>query len=91
MINFIRIGKAIYNLENWWECRRMVVFVLRAYIHYSVMKKLYDFFVLDTDKRKFIKVNKYPLEQVTRAFFYNKSTMHERMDIIKDHISFLLE
>ena len=91
MINFIRIGKAIYNLENWRECRRMVVFVLRAYIHYSVMKKLYDFFVLDTDKRKFIKVNKYPLEQVTRAFFYNKSTMHERMDIVKDHISFLLD
>lgn len=91
MINFINIGKSVYNLENWRERRRMAVFVLRAYIHYPVMKELLDFFMQDMDKRKFLKVNKYPLEQVTRAFFYNKSTMQERIGIVKDHTAFLME
>lgn len=90
MINFVRIGKAIYDLSNWRERRRMIVFVLRAYICYPQMKKLYDFFVQDTARRKYLDKSKYPLEQVTRAFFYNKSTMSERIDIVKEHVSFIM-
>lgn len=91
MINFVNIGISIYNLDNWREKRRMWVFVLRAYLHYPAMRKLYEYFMDNAVRRQYLDNNKYPLEQVTRAFFYNKSTMQERIELVKEHIAYITE
>ena len=36
-----------------------------------------------------LEVNPFPIEQVTRAFFYNKSTLLERVQLVKNHYELL--
>ncbi len=89
MIDFITIGKQIYDVKNWREVHRLLVFLLRSCLHYSDMKKLYDFFWKDELLRETFKDKMYPLEQVTRAFFYKDSTFEERSDLIRNHYRYL--
>lgn len=89
MLNFIKIGKQIYNMDNPREVHRMIVFVIRAYLHYPTMAKLYRFFQEEDTRRVIIEKNKFPLEQATRAFFYKGSTLAEREQLIRNHFIFL--
>lgn len=91
MINFFAIGKQIYNAKNWRELHRCVVFVLRAYLHYGSVKRLHDFFFRDSLRKEAFAENPYPLEQVTRAFFYKGSTLAERISLIENHYCYLQE
>ena len=83
------IGKRIYNLDNFSEKRRYFVFLLRSLGHRRDLKDLLSFFEEDSVRRELFSYNPYPLEQVTRAFFYNQSTFSERLLLIKKHYELL--
>ena len=47
MLDYISLGKKIYNTENPREARRMVVFVGRCLLNMGRMKRLHQFFTSD--------------------------------------------
>ena len=83
------IGKRIYNLENPREKRRYYVFLLRAMLHRRALKELVDFFNAVPARSKLLERNPFPVEQATRAFFYNKSTFAERVQLVRQHYELL--
>ena len=83
------IGKRIYNLKNTREKRRYYVFLLRAILHRGELRVLVNFFNAIPVRSKLLEVNPFPIEQVTRAFFYNKSTFSERVQLVKNHYELL--
>ena len=83
------IGKRIYNLKNPREKRRYYVFLLRAMLHRRTLKELVDFFNAAPARGKLLELNPFPIEQATRAFFYNKSTFSERVQIVRQHYELL--
>ena len=87
----IELGKRIYDTSNPREKHRFVVFVGRSLLHKSAMQDLYDWFMLDDERRQILEKNPFPMEQVTRAFFYKGSTFRERVDIVKNHYRYLLD
>lgn len=89
MREFIELGKKIYDMDNPREVRRMVVFVGRAMLHYREMKQLMRWFAVDKVRQQLIAASPFPLEQVTRAFFYNGSTFAARVKIVREHMDFL--
>lgn len=89
MQEFIDLGKRIYNMKNPREKHRMVVFVARALLHRRAMRQLMDWFQRDPARRQILEESPFPLEQVTRAFFYKGSTFAERAKLIKAHVSYL--
>ena len=83
------IGKRIYNLKNPREKRRYYVFLLRAMLHKRALKELVDFFNAVPARSKLLERNPFPVEQATRAFFYNKSTFAERVQLVRQHYELL--
>jgi uncharacterized protein VirK/YbjX len=81
----IELGKRIYDTSNPREVHRLIVFVGRAMLHYSGMKSLQQFFAEDELRQRILAKNPFPMEQVTRAFFYNGSTFAERDELIRNH------
>ena len=79
------IGKRIYDLNNPREKRRYFVFLLRSLVHRKELRELVEFFQQDAARKQILEVNPFPIEQATRAFFYNKSTFEERVNLIKAH------
>ena len=53
------------------------------------MKELDDFFRQDAVLREVAEIYPFVYEQLTRAFFYHRSTFDERAAIVKAHMSFL--
>lgn len=45
MINYIRLGKKIYNTKNTSETRRMLVFIVRCLLNTGRMNRLHRFFM----------------------------------------------
>lgn len=88
MKNFIELGKKIYDLNNPREAHRFAVFVARCCLHPKKLQKLEEFFsqseILSDIAEKF----PFVYEQATRAFFYNRSTFDERMNLIEEHMKF---
>lgn len=84
----IKIGNHIYDLNNWRECHRFIVFIARAMIHANGMKKLLAFFHENEARQAILAENGFQAEQVTRAFFYAGSTFQERLELIENHILF---
>lgn len=89
MYEFIELGKKIYDTKNPREVRRMLIFLLRSCYHHVEMKRLLGWFADDPVRKKLMMVSPFPIEQVTRAFFYNGSTFSERVCIVREHIDFL--
>lgn len=85
------IGKRVYDLKNPREKRRYLTFLVRAFFHKREVNKLIKYFVEDDLRRKALEANPFPIEQITRAFFYNKSTLAERSQLIKEHYDILQE
>lgn len=90
-MNYIELGKKLYNMNNPREVRRMAVFVARAIIHNSGLQKLDAFFRNVPALSNFIDEYPFPLEQATRSFFYKDSTFQSRSKLIEEHFSFLAE
>ncbi len=69
----------------------MAIFLARTLLHRSDMHRLLRYFEEDPLRRRMLEKNPFPMEQATRAFFYNKSTFDERAALICAHYSFLQE
>lgn len=89
MESLVTLGKRIYNINNKSEMHRMLVFLARAKLHYKGMRELYEFFQQTDERKELIQDNPFPMEQVTRAFFYNGSTFAERSRLIRYHYEYL--
>lgn len=90
MLNLVEIGKRIYDTKNPREAHRFAVFFIRGTLHLRKLQKLYDYFMQDAPRRKILAKNPFPIEQATRAFFYNNSTFDERLRLITEHYDFCL-
>ena len=91
MQSLVELGKKIYNMNNPREVRRMVIFVLRGHLYRSTMRELFDFFGQNELLAEVADSYPFVYEQPQRAFFYNKSTMRERLDLLKAHFSLLTD
>ena len=85
----IDLGKRIYNTDHPREFHRFLVFLGRSILHASEMKQLYTWFQQDEQRQLILKKSPWPMEQVTRAFFYAGSTFAERKQLIMDHFTIL--
>ena len=90
-MNFIELGKKIYNLNNPREAHRFAVFVARCCLHPQRMARLEEFFNQSEILKKIADVYPFVYEQPTRAFFYHRSTFDDRMTLVTDHMKFLTE
>ena len=91
MKSFIELGKKMYDMDNPREVRRMWTFVIRGYLYYGQIKKLDQFFQQNKELRELADIYPFVYEQSTRAFFYNKSTLQERISLVENHMTFMLE
>ncbi len=87
----IELGKSIYDTSNPRELHRLLVFVGRSMIYQSAIKDLLAFFAASDSRRKLLAENAFPVEQMTRAFFYAGSTVAERKQLIMAHYATLEE
>lgn len=88
MTNYIDLGKKIYDMNNPREVRRMAVFVARSLLHNSGMQQMINYFNSRPEMKEFIEESPFPVEQVTRAFFYKGSTFDERCKLVREHFDF---
>ena len=84
----ITLGRRIYNLDNRREQHRFIVFIIRSLLHYKSVMCLYKWFQEDEARKKIIDQNPFPIEQMTRAFFYAGSNSEERANLIKQHFAY---
>ena len=89
MQNFVELGKKIYNLNNVREAHRFVVFVTRCTFNVGKMRKIIKFFQSSELLSRVAETFPFVYEQPTRAFFYNRSTFEERINLIEEHMTFL--
>ena len=89
MLDYIALGKKIYNMENPREVRRCVVFVARCLLNNGRMNRLHQFLMDDPLFTRIADTYPFVYEQPTRAFFYRNSTFDERAQIVEQHMTFL--
>lgn len=88
-MDYIELGKKIYNMENPREVKRCVVFVARCLLNNGRMKKLHQFFHQNELLAKVAEEYPFVYEQPTRAFFYRNSTFDERVELLEQHMRFI--
>lgn len=88
-MDYIDLGKKIYNMENPREVKRCVVFVARCLLNNGRMKKLHQFFHQNELLAKVAEEYPFVYEQPTRAFFYRNSTFDERVELLEQHMRFI--
>ena len=91
MQNFITLGKKIYDMNNPREAHRMVVFVTRCCLNYRKMKQIDAFFQQNELLRQISESFPFVYEQPTRAFFFYRSKISERIRLMEEHMTFLQE
>ncbi|MBR2215267.1 MAG: DUF535 domain-containing protein [Selenomonadaceae bacterium] len=84
----IGLGKQMYDVKNWREAHRLAVYIGRCFLHSEDMTELYAWFQADATRREILANNPFPMEQVTRAFFYAGSTFAERRQIVQYHLAY---
>lgn len=88
-MDYIELGKKIYNMENPREVKRCVVFVARCLLNNGRMKKIHQFFHQNELLAKVAEDYPFVYEQPTRAFFYRNSTFDERVELLEQHMRFI--
>lgn len=83
------VGKSLYKTHVLKEFKRYVVFMTRCHLHTRYMDDILDFFAANELRQKMLKGTPSFVEQVTRSFFYKKSTWAERVEIVKNHVTYL--
>ncbi len=91
MSSFVELGKKIYRLENPREAHRFLVFVARCCLNSKKMKRVEEFFAQDKLLSEIAEKFPFVYEQVTRAFFYYRSTFDERIKLVEEHFEFLAQ
>lgn len=84
------IGKQIYRLNVPREARRYYVFLLRSLKYRKKLNELQRHFTSTSLLKEIQKLYPFVYEQPTRAFFYNKSTFDERVELVKHHMDYLV-
>lgn len=90
-MDYIRLGKKMYDTSNKREARRFVVFILRCLLNRGRMERLAAFFRQSPLLEKLAEEYPFVYEQPTRAFFYHRSTFDERAAIVEQHMKYLAE
>lgn len=85
------VARRAYRFHIARERHRAFVFMVRGLLYGPQLRELYDFFHETEERRALYERNPFPLEQATRAFFYAGSTVRSRIDLIREHYSFLEE
>lgn len=87
---YAQLGAKIYTANNnkLSSYRRMVVFIIRSMVNNGKMQELKQFFQMNSLRQDIIAAHPFVFEQVTRSVFYYRSTFIERLNVIKEHISF---
>lgn len=88
-MDYIRLGKTIYDTKKSREARRFVVFVVRSFLNSKRMERIRRFFTADSLLARVAEEYPFVYEQPTRAFFYNGSTFDERIELLEQHMNFL--
>lgn len=91
MENFIEIGKKIYRLNVPREAHRFAVFLARCLLNPSRISELKKFFSSNETLKKILEVYPFAYEQITRSFFFYKSTYEARFKLITEHMEFFLQ
>ena len=91
MSNFVELGRKIYRLENPREAHRFAVFVARCCLNPKRMERVQKFFAQNELLRQIAEEFPFVYEQVTRAFFYHRSTFDERIKLVEEHFEFLTQ
>lgn len=89
--SFVSVGKRIYRLNYLPELRRFVIFLARTVIHRGPMCAMRDYFEADPLRAELASRYPYVYEQATRAFFYHRSTLGERIALIERHMAYMAE
>lgn len=89
MSSFVELGKKIYRLSNPREAHRFAVFVARCCLNPDKMRRVEEFFTRDEILSEVVERYPYVYEQVTRAFFYHRSSFEQRIQIVEEHMEFL--
>jgi hypothetical protein len=89
----VKLGIRIYRHRDRsdFNIQRFLVFLVRAFSNNKEIKNLHLFFRQNSDLREIEKENAIFYEQLTRHIFYHKSTMQERLTLIKQHFTFCLD
>lgn len=85
MREYFQLGKTVYDVRKSSQFRRMLVFVFRCMVHHKKVRDLQGFFTADETLRRILASNPEIYEQLTRHVFYHKSSVPERLALIKDH------
>ena len=91
MSNFVELGRKIYRLENPREAHRFAVFVARCCLNPKRMERVQKFFAQNELLRQIAEEFPFVYEQVTRAFFYHRSTFDERIKLVEEHFEFMTQ
>lgn len=83
------IGKSLYKTHILKEFKRYVVFMTRCHLHARYMDDILDFFAANELRKKMLRGTPSFVEQVTRSFFYKNSKWAERVEIVKNHVTYL--
>ena len=90
-MDFAAIGKQIYDMQNWRECRRYWTFRVRCAMNRVRMEKLWVYFHSTPMLAKVGELYPFIYEQPTRSFFYSESSFEERVALVEAHFAFLSE
>lgn len=89
MSSYVELGKKIYRLENPREAHRFAVFVARCCLNPRRMARVQKFFAQNEILSAIAEKFPFVYEQVTRAFFYHRSTFDERIKLVEEHFEFM--
>lgn len=82
-MNYISLGKRIYDCRRWINYRFLVVFWLRCIFHPHEVQHLHDFLQADRLRQRIFAVNPQFFGQLTRCFFFRNATWQERLALIE--------
>lgn len=69
-MNYLSLGKRIYNCCRWINYRFLVVFWLRCIFHPHEVRHLHDFLQANRLRQRIFAVNPQFFGQLTRCFFF---------------------
>lgn len=91
MKNIAEIGKKIYRINYHKELKRYIYFRLRAFFNGARMDRIDNYYHQDPVREKIADLCPFVYEQPQRAFFYNKSTFDERIQLMEEHMDAMVD
>ena len=91
MKKYIYLGRRILSHRDTsdFNFQRFIVFVIRATLNHRKVDNLIEFFSTNLNLSTIEAENSIVYEQLTRSVFYHKSTISERLALIKSHFTFV--